>query len=271
MKRPAVSIVMPVYNEEKYIEDTIRSILNQIFTDFEFIIVDDGSTDGTRESLDRFARQDERMIIIAQAHLGVAASRNNGMDNARGKYIAVIDAGDLADPDRLKKQCEFLERNGDISIVGTWAYWINERKEIIAKWKTPRAVDRTNLYQTGGAIHPTIMLRRELFTQIGRYEVHPAAEDIEFYLRAAKSGAKIANLPEFLTCVLKRDTGLTRAYIRTEQFCIFKAKMRYLPYFLSLRNVISTAISFCGYLLPPSLLRRLQLPLSERRSQAISR
>lgn len=270
MKRPAVSIVMPVYNEEKYIEDTIRSILNQIFTDFEFIIVDDGSTDKTRESLDRFARQDERMIIIAQAHLGVAASRNNGMDNARGKYIAVIDAGDLADSDRLKKQYEFLERNGDISVVGTWAYWINERKEIIAKWKTPRTVDRTNLYQTGGAIHPTIMLRRELFTQIGRYEVQPAAEDIEFYLRATKSGAKIANLPEFLTCVLKRDTGLTRAYIRTEQFCIFKAKMRYLPYFLSLRNVISTAISFCGYLLPPSLLRRLQLLLSERRSQAIS-
>jgi len=266
MMRPAISIVMPVYNEEKYIENTIRSILNQSYTNFEFIIVDDGSTDGTQDKLKCFADQDKRIIIIAQDHLGIAISRNNGMNSANGKYIAVIDGGDLAHPSRIKTQYEFLEENGNISIVGTWAYIINEEGEIIGEWKTPRVVDKVNLYHTGGAIHPTIMVRSELFSQVGAYKMHPIGEDRDFYFRAAKSGAKIANLPEFLTSVMKRDMGQIRTSIRKGHFCIFKVKMRYLPHFFCLRNVISTAISFCGYLLPSFLLRRLQVPLLERRS-----
>ena len=132
---PIVSVVMPAYNVELYVEEAVRSILNQTFCDFEFIIVDDGSTDRTPEILRSFT--DPRIrLLFNEKNEGNYPARNRGCRLARGKYIAVMDADDVALPERLEKQVRFMEGNPDVLACGT-AYRLMDRNKIIVqpvKW-----------------------------------------------------------------------------------------------------------------------------------------
>lgn len=257
MNQPLVSVVMSVYNEEKYLKDTIESILGQTFTNFEFIIADDGSTDKTQDILKNYAQKDVRIkLIVNERNLGLAKSLNRGIERTKGKYIARIDAGDLSRPERFEKQVRFSEGNEDSYILGTWAYWINEGKEIIGTWEVPPSINPTLLYKTGGAIHPSIMIRRELFQKIGLYnENYDIPLDFEFYMRAIRNSFGISNIPEFLISVMRRDTGMTFSQLRTTQLRLFEIKLKYLPYLFNFWNIIYTMRSLVGCLLPSSLLR----------------
>ena len=107
--KPLVSVVLTVYDEEDDIADTVRSITDQEFKDFELLIIDDGSHDGTLQKLEPFLGRDERVILVAQEHSGRSAALNNGVSHAQGEYIAIMDSGDSADPQRLARQVEFLD------------------------------------------------------------------------------------------------------------------------------------------------------------------
>ena len=119
---PAVSVVMPVYNGEKYVAEAIESILAQTFTDFEFIIVDDGSRDRSPEIISDYERRDDRIRFLAfEQNKGRAAAKNLGIEAATGQYIAGMDSDDVSLPQRLEKQVDFLRANPDIGVVGACA------------------------------------------------------------------------------------------------------------------------------------------------------
>ena len=116
---PIISIVMGVFNDEKYIDDVIKSLLAQTFKNFELIIVDDGSTDNSAAILSAHAKLDKRIQIITQVNSGLGAALNKGIEVACGKYIARIDADDFAYSDRLEKQFNYLEQHPDVVALGT--------------------------------------------------------------------------------------------------------------------------------------------------------
>lgn len=250
--------MMCVFNEEKYIDDTIESILSQTFADFEFIIVEDASTDKTREVAAKHARRDRRIKLILNEHnVGIGRSRNKGIGQAKGKYIATVDCGDLSHPQRLEKQVKFLEQNDDIYIVGTWAYWMDKDKRIIGTDKMPSSINSRLLYSTGGTIHTSTMVRKELFERIGGYDTdypNPNFVDFALYFAAMENGYGIANIPEFLVKAFVKRWGVSYRYRRQSQLYQFQMKLRHLPDFWSFWNVIYTMRSLAGYFLPDFLL-----------------
>ncbi|MCY3864790.1 MAG: glycosyltransferase family 2 protein, partial [Chloroflexi bacterium] len=119
---PLVSVVMPVYNREIFVAEAIESILEQTFSDFEFVIVDDGSQDRSPEIIRQYERRDDRIRFLAfKQNKGKAAAKNFGIEAAQGQYIAGMDSDDVSLPQRLEKQVEFLRANPDIGVVGTRA------------------------------------------------------------------------------------------------------------------------------------------------------
>ena len=130
--KPLISVVMSVYNGEKYLKRSIDSILNQTFKDFEFIIINDGSTDKSLEIIKSY--DDDRIVLIDQENKGLTKSLNIGIKTASGKYIARQDADDVSLPDRLKKQVDFLEVREDVVLLGCRAYEVIGEKRILSRY-----------------------------------------------------------------------------------------------------------------------------------------
>jgi glycosyltransferase involved in cell wall biosynthesis len=256
MSRPLVSVVMSVYNEEGYLKDTIQSILNQTLPDLEFIIINDGSTDGTQEILVIFSVMDERIRIIPSSeNMGIAGALNMGIRQALGKYIAIMDAGDISHSRRFEKQVEFLEKRKDVYILGTQGQWIDVNHRVIGSWRLPLSVSDKDIFRTGGAIHPSIMVRRELFDLIGFYDPElEMSQEFEIYLRALKNGFGMANLNDPLISVMERTDGMTLTHLKMIQRNQLKIKIIYLRHFLNIENALYTARSLIGYLIPSFML-----------------
>ena len=268
MSHPIVSVVMSAHNEEDYLKDTIESILSQTYNDFEFIIVNDGSTDNTPEILSDYAGRDSRIRVISNmSNVGLSRALNKGLEVANGRYIARMDAGDISHPTRFQKQVEFLEANHDICILGTCAYWIDEIGQVVGKWHVPTNVTSAVLYKTAAVIHPSIMTSRQLFEVLGGYnKKYRRAQDFELYLRTMKMHVSIINLSEFLISVMRRDKGIQFAHITDKQLHIFRIKLRYLLSFPSIPNAVFTMRSLVGCMLPPRLLREQADAIASRQT-----
>jgi len=259
MSRPLVSVILSAYNEERFLKDTIESILSQTMEDFEFIIVNDGSTDRTAEIIDNYKKLDNRIVIINNKNnIGLAKSLNAAIEKSSGRYLARMDVGDLSHNQRFEKQLKFLEARGDIYILGTQGYWIDDKKQIIGEWKMPLTVTDKELFDTGGAIHPSIMIRRELFDRIGLYDVnYEISLEFNLYMRTLKNGFGMANLPEALIYIMERDRGMTLSNLRITQLNQFKLKAKYLSNFLSFWNTFYTLRSLVGLLMPLGILDQI--------------
>ena len=172
---PRISIVMSVYNGEKYLREAVNSILNQTFKDFEFIIINDGSTDGTREILESY--NDPRIILIHKGNMGLTQSLNKGIALAKGKYIARQDADDISLPERLEKQIEFLERNEKVALLGTAIEIIDEIGNYLQTIKPPTddSSIRKGIKQNNYFCHGSVIFKRQGFFELGGYR--------EFFLR----------------------------------------------------------------------------------------
>jgi len=195
-----VSVVMPVFNAERWIHEAIRSIRNQTLADFEFIIVDDGSTDASESIIADAAGSDGRIHALRQTHYGVVAALNKGMAVARAKYIARIDADDVAEENRLELQRVFLESNPDVAALGTWATIIDEQGSKIGELKpqTDRRFLDAQLKRQNPFIHASMMFSTELMRQLGGYRDQlEGAEDYDLWLRMSERGW-LANLAAFL-------------------------------------------------------------------------
>lgn len=198
---PKVSVVLPVYNCEQFIEASVRSILGQSFTDFELILVNDGSTDSTPCILEKLAQLDDRLVLLHQSNQGLVQSLNNGMMCARGGYIARMDADDISMPDRFFLQIEYLEKNMEVGIVGGQALVQDEAGNIIGKINRPVSHDAAAIFLRYGCplVHPTYMVRSIVYKTLGGYREVPGAEDLDFLTRAALHGYRLSNVD---ACVL---------------------------------------------------------------------
>ncbi len=189
---------MSVYNGEEYLREAIDSILNQTFGDFEFLIIDDGSRDNSLEILKSF--KDKRIRIIEnKKNLGLIASLNKGLKLAKGKYIARMDADDIALPERFEKQFDFMEKNPEIGVCGTWIKLFGAKSEIWSPVTEHKDIFAGMLFESM-AYHPTIFLRNDIVSSLKEsYDKdYKHVEDYEYWVRLALRGVKFANLDEVL-------------------------------------------------------------------------
>lgn len=197
---PPVSVVMSVYNGQRFLREAITGLLDQSLGDFEFIIVDDGSTDESSAILAEYARKDGRIKLYRQENQGLIASLNKGCSIAKGKYIARMDADDVSLPMRLEKQVRYMENHPSIGILGTWLRIIDNKGRLGPPWRaptTPGAVKWALMFENCLA-HPTIMMRREVFECLGSYNPEAVnVEDYDLWVRATKL-TQLANIPEVL-------------------------------------------------------------------------
>jgi glycosyltransferase involved in cell wall biosynthesis len=188
VSQPLISVIMPVYNSEKFLKDAIESILVQTLADFELITVDDGSKDGSTGILEDFSHRDKRIVLsVLPRNQGVAVASNQGLNMARGKYIARMDADDISLPERFEKQAAFLETNTDIDIIGSASLLVDDRGHKIGLLSVP--IDDLAIRWKGCFSSPlipaTIMFRRSVIVDHDLNYRGPMeqAEDIDFLLR----------------------------------------------------------------------------------------
>lgn len=198
---PLVSVLMPVYNGAKYLEPAIKSILNQTFTDFEFIVINDGSIDNSEEIIKSF--NDERIrYILNEKNLRLINTLNKGLKLAKGKYIARMDADDIAREDRFEKQFYFMETNPDVGLLGSYYYTFSDNENILVEHKTPYLKDcglRFRLLFSSTLRHPVSFFRTSVL-QKGNitYDLNYLhSEEHRFWVEIAKY-SKVASIPEFL-------------------------------------------------------------------------
>ena len=202
---PKVSVVMSVYNGERFLRQAVDSILSQTFTDFEFVVVDDGSTDGTEEILKGYT--DPRLRMIRQENTGLIGSLNRAVDIASGEYIARMDADDISSPRRLELQLEWLESHPCTAVLGTQVAQIDEAGGAIRRHYYPvrsDAIGKALLRGATAICHGSVILRRACFERAGGYRQRlEHAEDYDLWLRMIES-YEVENLTGVL--YLKRLT-----------------------------------------------------------------
>jgi hypothetical protein len=195
---PTVSVVMPVYNVEQYVAQAVESILAQTFTDFEFLIVDDGSCDRSLKILETYAAQDQRIRLISRENQGIPWTRNELLFQATGEFVAPMDADDIALPDRLARQVEFLRQHPAYVCVGG-AYQLIDAADrlILNHFAMPAEDEEIQQLMLAGHVslhQPCVMFRRQVAITVGGYDVTlPVCEDLDLWLRLGEVG-KLANL-----------------------------------------------------------------------------
>lgn len=194
---PVISVIMTVYNTEKYLRESIESILNQTYSNFEFIIINDASTDNSKMILDSY--QDSRIIRIDNArNLGASQSSNIGLDRAKGKYIARMDSDDISKPERFAIQYKYLEDNPDVAILGSWLKTCGDREEIW-KYSDNHVLNRSRLLFNPPVAHSSILIRKSIIDkyQIKYNTAFTSAIDYELYSQFPDH-IKFSNIQEVL-------------------------------------------------------------------------
>ena len=197
---PRVSVVSTVYNGEGYLDRAIPGILGQTFEDFEFILVDDGSTDGSLARLREVAERDRRVRVFAPGRLGAAAAYNYGVNQATGEYVARQDFDDRSYPDRLRLQVELLDAHPDVGLVGGYYLLVDERRgeRYVRMPPTEHAAIIAAMARYIPVAHTVATFRRRVWSDANGYPLVNNLIDLRFYLRVAKLGWRFANVPEVL-------------------------------------------------------------------------
>lgn len=199
---PVVSVLLPVYNAGRYLQATLDSVLAQTFTNFEVIAIDDGSTDDSQAILR--ATRDPRIRVVEHRHnRGLIATLNEGIELARGPYIARLDSDDLMHPDRLSIQVKAMEEDTGMAVLASFVRTVNEDGEPVGEWAVDRAAMdeasiRAMLPRTNCIAHPSVMIRRSALGAL-RYDPRQTGhEDWDLWLRMLAKGLRFAKVPESL-------------------------------------------------------------------------
>lgn len=214
-KKPIVSVVMAAFNAAPYLDEAIDSILQQTFTDFELIIINDGSTDDSLALINKWESKDKRIKVFNQDNKGRALSRNRGLELATTQYIAMMDADDIATPNRLQLCFEYLQNHGDVvAVSGQFETVCMYGVQLNISSEPLEHVDiEQSLLQDLGAsfIQGASMLRKDVAEKVGGYDSsYELGEDTDLFLRMAMVG-KLKNLPEILLHYRKHPESITSA------------------------------------------------------------
>lgn len=213
MVAPRVTVLMPVYNAERFLREAINSILAQSFKPFEFLIIDDGSTDRSAEIIESFP--DPRIRFVKNAeNLGITATLNKGIALASCELIARMDADDISHPHRLQKQFGYMKRNPRCAMLSTWARVITEDKRFVRLERYRSNLYFYNLTFECWIYHPTVMFRKSAAEEIGMYSL-PYSEDYDFFWKMSMR-FPIANLPEPLVDYRLSSTSLNTVLKKKE-------------------------------------------------------
>lgn len=213
-------MLLPVYNGERYLQSALDSVLVQTFRDFELIAVDDGSTDGSLAVLLRC--RDSRLRVLCNArNQGVIASLNRGLVEARGEYVARVDADDPSHPERFAKQVDFLDRNPDVVLIGARHRAVDDRGRVIDVEPDARPTAHDEIFPTLLAknvfVHSAVMFRRAAVVAAGGYDPRAQhAEDYDLWLRLSERH-RVANLPEILVDWRVHDEQVSQKTIRAQR------------------------------------------------------
>lgn len=223
---PKISVVMPVYNGGKFLVQSIKSILSQTCHNFEFIIIDDGSTDSSADIIKSFA--DQRIKYFKnEVNKGLIFSLNKGLDLSGGEYIARMDQDDISLRDRFTKQLKILERNPDVGICGAFmkTFGKNKRSRVARFQTTPEKIKAYVLFNTA-IPHPTMMMRKSLLLKHGlRYEDYKNVEDLAFCFKASHC-FPLLNVPEVLLNYRISNTSMMASNSLESRIPVFKSIYR---------------------------------------------
>ncbi len=225
-KSPEISVLMSAHNAEQHLSAAVDSILDQSFREFEFIIVNDGSSDRTSEILNCYAAADDRIKLIEQQNCGLTASLNIGLKSCEGQYIARMDADDIAIQNRFEEQIKFLRANPGCVAVGSGIQLIDSDGDILGEQFPPETKDEIEsaLMQGCGAVpHPTAMIRRTSLLDVGGYdESLRYAQDLDLWLRLSEIGG-LANLNLVLLKYRVHQNAVTSKKRKEQLACAIKA------------------------------------------------
>jgi glycosyltransferase involved in cell wall biosynthesis len=219
MVTPRITVAMSVYNNAPYLAHAIESIVAQTFTDFEFLIVDDGSTDDSAAIIERFARDDSRIRLIRQRNAGLIASLNRIIGEARAPLIARMDGDDIALPERFERQLAFLDAHPDIGVLGTGCTCIDETgKPTIYKFDNVTSPEDVlaDLKNGPPLCHPSVVMRRDAVRAVGGYHrAYKHCEDYDLWLRLSEH-VQMANLPDRLLLYRQSESQVSNrhAYVQ---------------------------------------------------------
>ena len=206
LKNPKVSVIMSVYNGEKYLSEAIESVLNQTLTDFEFIMVNDGSTDDSLKIIKSY--DDKRVRLIDnETNIGLTRSLNKAIEQARGEFVARQDADDVSLPGRFEEQVRYFERHPETALLGTGIYIIDEGGKVLGKKAAP-ANPGDSLLQANRFNHGSTMFKSAVVRKLGGYnELLRYCQDYELWLRMAKSH-EVRNLKQGLYKLRSHDENI---------------------------------------------------------------
>lgn len=254
---------MSIYNGEKYLSEAVESILGQTLRDFDFIIVDDGSTDNTLNILHDYEKEEKRIKIIENSqNIGLTRSLNNALKAASGKYIARMDADDISSKERLEKQADFLDRNPGVAVAGSDAVVIDDQENILKKVVMPHDLEQ-KIKKRNYMLHGSLMFRKNVLKKLGGYDEEMRyAQDYELLLRISNTH-RIGSVDKFLyTCRQHGDAILNKRYFK-QIFYTALAKTKALHNKNRDSIVFFLELAYCyGYIYKmgiPYLLRRLSL------------
>jgi glycosyltransferase involved in cell wall biosynthesis len=237
---PKLSVILPFYNSENTILRAINSIKNQSFTNFECIIIDNNSTDRSRELILKTIKDDKRFILTEEAKQGVVFASNRGSKLAKGKYIARMDSDDECYTDRFEQQVHFLETNKDYGAVSGLVEFVGNKKTSKGFAKYVDWVNSVDTYESimlkrfieSPIINPSAMWRKEVSDKYGIYRESDLPEDYELWLRWLSKGVKIGKTNNLVLRWYDSESRLTRTDKRYSNEAFYKAKSPYLSEYL---------------------------------------
>ena len=195
---PELTVIMPVYNGEKHLEEAINSVLNQTYTNFTLLVLNDNSSDSTPDILNRYKEQDHRVHVVTKTeNQGPANLRNEGIKLAKTDLIALLDADDIALPTRFEKQINFLKSNPDVGVCGTWFTIFGDKKEKVLKHAVDHEALKIQFLNSCGIGNPTVMFRKSVLGDLQFEHQYVPAEDYGLWSQLI-ARTKFHNIPESL-------------------------------------------------------------------------
>lgn len=247
--KPLISVILPVHNGERYLEESIESILHQTFQNFEIIAIDDGSQDGSVSLLKSF--RDKRLRIFIQENQGLASTLNRAIHLAKGEFLARHDQDDIALPARFERQLEFMKQNSKVMLVGTWAQiWKENKKTDSVHRHSPDSPSlKFELLFDNPFVHSSVMIRKLITEKTGLYSVDPKRqppEDYEYWSRIARK-YEIGNIPQILQIYRETSGSMSRSGINIFRDKVIKISIENISFLL--RNSLPRGlINDCVYL-----------------------
>lgn len=266
---PLVTVLLPVYNAERFIAEAVQSVLNQTFTDFELLVIDDGSTDRSAEIIKRFS--DPRIRYLKnETNQRLIKTLNRGLLEAKGEFIARMDSDDVCFPQRLERQLQFFKREQDVSVAGTFAIRIDETGRHGSLIQKPVGSELArSVWLPTPLLHPTVMMRRNLVDKGFVYdETCLHCEDYDLWIRLAQAGYRLENLPAPMLFYRVHSGGISLQNRDLQLENSFKIFLRHYP------GVDPTYAEYCGLIGARGGLpwrRRLQLLRKLFRDHPLSR